>query len=459
MVKDDKKDKKDDKKEKKEKVDKKDEKKRKKDEKNAKKTQKTKNLDTAATFSTHVPDDFMKKFRAAQATPVATSSSSSSSSSSATSSASSPTAAAAAAATPATPASGKTETHGVLGHGKTNAGHPFAVAGKQAGLEVWRIEQFHVVPWPHPGQFFVGDSYVVLNTRQVGGHFSWDVHFWIGNESTQDEYGSAAISACDLDESLGGAAVQHRECQGFESELFSSYFAAKGGVVYLQGGVASGFKHAVVNTPDVAPRLLQLKGKRNVRMTQVPLRVDSLNSGDVFILDRGNDIYVWNGKSSSPQEKVKGGEVARGLRAERGGRPTIVSIQEDDKDQAKMFTHLEGEEDDVLDADEGGSDEEAERTAQKKLFKLSDSSGTLSFTTVAEGKLTMKMLDTNDVFVLDAGHEVVAWIGDKASANERKMAMHYAQEYVSKNNLPAHTPVCRVPEKGATHSSFAAYFM
>jgi hypothetical protein len=448
-------DKKDDKKEKKDKDsknddkkdkdggDKKDAKRRKKEEKKAKKAKSDKHVDDAATSAVHLTKDFEAKFRAAQTAtaPAAASSSSSSGAHTATAA-----------------ASGGTVAHQTLGHGVTNANHPYAIAGKAPGLEIWRIEQFKVVPWNAPGQFCVGDSYVLLHTQKVGAKFSWDVFFWIGSESTQDEYGSAAISAVDLDEALGGAAVQHRECQGFESDQFCSLFSARGGVVYLEGGVATGFHHVEVNKPDMKPRLLHMKGRRNVRMSQVPLRADSMNSGDVFILDCGNDIYVWNGKSSSPQERVKGGEVARGLRGERGGRPNIVTMQEGDAEEKKLLTFLEGDADDILDADEAGSDADAEKQAEKKLFKLSDAGGQLKFTEVAKGRIPWSALDTNDVFILDAGHEVCAWIGDKASASERKGALQYAQDYLAKSSLPAHTPISRVPEKTGEHGSFKAYF-
>lgn len=54
---------------------------------------------------------------------------------------------------------------------------------------------------------------------------------------------------------------------------------------YVEGGVASGFKK--VEKDKFEPRLLHLKGARNVRVTQKPVKNTELNEGDVFILDLG----------------------------------------------------------------------------------------------------------------------------------------------------------------------------
>lgn len=54
-----------------------------------------------------------------------------------------------------------------------------------------------------------------------------------------------------------------------------------------KGGVASGFKHVVPNEV-VVQRLFQVKGRRVVRATEVPVSWESFNNGDCFILDLGN---------------------------------------------------------------------------------------------------------------------------------------------------------------------------
>ncbi|CAJ0930656.1 unnamed protein product [Ranitomeya imitator] len=127
-----------------------------------------------------------------------------------------------------------------------------------------------LVPQKAYGNFYEGDCYLLLSTRKSGNSLFYDIHYWIGNDSSQDEQGSAAIYTIQLDDFLGGSPVQHREVQGHESEAFKGYF--KQGIIYKKGGVASGMKHVATNTYDVK-RLLHVKGKRNVTATEGKYRV------------------------------------------------------------------------------------------------------------------------------------------------------------------------------------------
>jgi gelsolin len=47
----------------------------------------------------------------------------------------------------------------------------------------------------------------------------YDLHIWIGKESSQDEYGTAAYKMVEADDALGGAAVQHRQVQDHEGSV------------------------------------------------------------------------------------------------------------------------------------------------------------------------------------------------------------------------------------------------
>ena len=93
-----------------------------------------------------------------------------------------------------------------------------AQIGTQPGLWIWRIEDFHVVPWPTElyGQFYDGDSYIVLYSYIVPRKadqpekLAHDIFFWLGAKTTQDEAGTAAYKTVELDEFLHGIATQHR---------------------------------------------------------------------------------------------------------------------------------------------------------------------------------------------------------------------------------------------------------
>lgn len=328
----------------------------------------------------------------------------------------------------------------------------FKGAGQKPGLEIWRIENFKVVPVPKDtyGKFYSGDSYIVLHTKQrpSSSTLEWDIHFWLGKDSSQDEMGTCAYKTVELDESLGGGPIQYREVQGYETPQFLSTF--KGGVEYLDGGVASGFKK--VERDVYEPRLLHLKGARNVRVTSVPVKADSLNDGDVFILDLGLTIYQWNGSKSSKLEKAKGVDVGTKIKDdERKGRAKLILLDGSDKAAEEAFWKaLGGKPAKIKSAEEGGSDEKHEKAASYTLFKVSDASGSLEVTEVGRSPLSKELLDGNDCFILDAESDIFVWVGKGATKEERKQSMIHATQYLKQTGKPAHTPITRVPEGGET---------
>lgn len=323
----------------------------------------------------------------------------------------------------------------------------FQGAGQSAGVEIWRIEKFKpvAVKKEDHGKFFSGDSYIVLHTKKRDSALEWDLHFWLGEETSQDEMGTCAYKTVELDDYLGGAPVQYREVQGGESQRFLSIF--KGGVEYKKGGVDSGFKKVEKDVYET--RLLQLKGKRTVRMTQVPLKADSLNDGDVFILDAGLKIYQWNGKEASKQEKAKGLDVATQLRNQRGARPEFFLVN-DGAGVDDFWKHLGGKPASIKSAAQGGDDAAHDKNATCTLYKVSDAGGSLQVTKVGETPLDKAMLDSNDCFILDAVDEIFVWVGKGATAQERKESMVNAGKFLTDQNRPKTTPITRVAETGET---------
>ncbi|KAL4703493.1 hypothetical protein ACJJTC_011295, partial [Scirpophaga incertulas] len=124
------------------------------------------------------------------------------------------------------------------------------------------------VPPNQYGSFYSGDSYIVLKTIGNANRLTWDIHFWLGDKTSLDEAGTAAILSVNMDDHrFGGAAIQHRETQGHESRQFLLFFSITA-IRYVDGGHASGFSHVTINA-GAEKRLFHIKGKRNVRVKQV----------------------------------------------------------------------------------------------------------------------------------------------------------------------------------------------
>lgn len=334
-------------------------------------------------------------------------------------------------------------------------------AGQKDGLEIWRIEKLKPVPVDPAtfGKFFAGDSYIVLHTFSKENRRKYDVHFWLGASTSQDEAGVAAYKTVELDDALGGAPVQHREVQEHESNLFLSYF--KAGVQYLEGGIESGFRH--VDKDAYTKRLLHLKGKRNVRVREVPISAKSLNKGDVFVLDAGKVLYQFNGPEASRMEKAKGLEVTANINSnERGAKAKIHILEypgDNGKPEMAKFWEEIGGEGEVADASAAGEDGEYEKQAAAavQLLRVSDNSGTLEVTPVASGSLKKEQLDTTDCFIIDVGNEVFVWVGKGSTQQEKTSAIQFATGYLESSGKPQWTPVTRVVEAGET-PIFKAHF-
>ncbi|BBM99886.1 hypothetical protein MPTK1_1g24640 [Marchantia polymorpha subsp. ruderalis] len=332
----------------------------------------------------------------------------------------------------------------------------FHNVGGKAGTEVWRIENFSPVLLPKSeyGKFHEGDSYIVLRTTALkSGAFHYDVHFWLGKSTSQDEAGAAAIKTVELDAALGGRAVQYRECQGHETDLFLSYF--KPCIIPLEGGIASGFKK--VEEAEFEPRLYLCKGARLARVTEVPYARQSLNHDDVFILDTKEKIYQFNGANSSIQERGKALEVVQHLKDTNHDGDCDIVIVDDGKLGAEAetgeFWSLFGGFAPL------GRKHVPHEDSKKQPFLV-------KLFCVGEGKpkevehgpvLKKNLLDTHNCFLLDAGNEMFVWMGRETTLEQRKAATLSAEEFISSQERPTFTQVTRIIE-GFELPKFKAHF-
>ncbi|KAJ4925357.1 hypothetical protein JOQ06_018089 [Pogonophryne albipinna] len=293
----------------------------------------------------------------------------------------------------------------------------FKSVSRKPGLQIWTINNMQMVPVPAQGfgNFFEGDCYIVLFMSK-GSVQSADIHYWIGNSSSQDEQGAAAIFVTQLDEHLGGGPVQYREVQGNESPRFRSYF--KNGLIYKKGGVASGFHHVDTNVYNVL-RLLHVKGRKHVTASEVEVSWSSFNNGDIFLLDMGKAIVQWNGPQSNRREKLKAVLLAQDIRdRERGGRAQIGVVEGgDEKDSPELMKVLMA----VLGQRAGPLKEalpddtpDQVQNTSVRLYHVFENSGNLVVQEVATQPLTQDLLHSSDCYILDQrGSSVMGYIKAK----------------------------------------------
>jgi hypothetical protein len=313
--------------------------------------------------------------------------------------------------------------------------------GNEEGVLIWRVEnvrdengnaKFGISPWPveRKGEFYSGDSYIVLQTRKdendLSGSFLYDIYFWIGSESSQDEYGVAAYKANELDVLLGDVPIQHREVQFHESNDFMKSLDNK--IRYLDGGIESGFRKIDESTGKMSlpTRLFHVRrDSRVTRCVQVPAQCDSLNQNDAFILQSSDAVYTWFGESSSPFEKSKAGQVAHNIVLASNGNLALVEDVTDDNED--FWNAIGGKGDIKASANESEVNTLEEYNEERKMYILTDIESVLK---VEECEVKIENLVSDDVCLLDTGKAVYVWIGSGSSKREQSQAMLLAQKHI-----------------------------
>ncbi|KAG8890765.1 hypothetical protein FRB98_004810 [Tulasnella sp. 332] len=346
----------------------------------------------------------------------------------------------------------------------------------KTGLLIWRVEKFKIHAWPKDryGEFFSGDSYIVLYTykrKPDSTELSYDLHFWLGEETSQDEAGTAAYKTAELDDP-----VQYREVMNHESHRFLSHFKR---FIVQRGGVATGFHHVTSPPPEETHRLYRVHaevpvdvapahGKDDppahayapVKTPVIVREVDAkaptmIEGGDVYILDKGTEIWQLNTAGAVGREKFKGAEFARGLadHAERKGRCEVLVFDQGSSGASKFYAAVGTEPTPAPHAVPLPPD-------NTKLFRLSDKSGLITFEQVepaSGGQPSLKDLLPSDAFLLDCSSiqppVVFVWLGSQSNTGEKRLALQYAQKYLSDNGLSSRTTIMKVTE-GAESEPF-----
>jgi gelsolin len=329
--------------------------------------------------------------------------------------------------------------------------------GLEVGMWIWRIEMFEPKAWPKDkyGHFYKGDCYIILHVTKSkdGDSLNRDIYFWLGKESSQDEQGTAAIKTVELDDFFGGSPIQHREVMNWESREFSALFPK--GITLMEGGIDSGFDPADPINYQKKLFIVRKTKEHGTRILEIPLKWQSLNQGDCFVLDGGIDILSWCGNWASGFEKYEAGQKAEEIEGDRKKTEAkCLHRAEKQGEPSDRFWNLLGS--------KPGDGEKIAHDIDEKLFEEppygegvlyvlhqddkedgvpAGKVGKMTLTRVADGDLRKDQLVSDDVCLVDTQAELFVWIGKGANAVERRNAMDTAILYLKTNNKPLHTPI------------------
>uniref|UniRef100_A0A8B9GYN4 Gelsolin n=1 Tax=Astyanax mexicanus TaxID=7994 RepID=A0A8B9GYN4_ASTMX len=305
--------------------------------------------------------------------------------------------------------------------------------------KIWRIEgsdKVDVDPSNY-GQFYGGDSYIIQYSYQHGGRHGQIIYIWQGELSSQDEKGASSILAAQLDEELGGGAVQVRVVQGKEPPHLMSVFGEKPIVVYKGGTSRQGGQSEAAEI-----RLFQVRSSTagHTRAVEVDAVASNLNSNDAFILVNPSGSVLWVGKGTSDAEKHGAKHfcsvccyICEDTFWEALGGKTEYRTSERLKN--KMDSH------------------------PPRLFACSNKTGQFRIEEVP-GEMTQEDLAPDDVMLLDTWDQVFVWIGKEANEEEKTEAVTSAARYIETH--PAvrdkRTPIVKIMQ-GFEPPTFTGWFL
>lgn len=246
-------------------------------------------------------------------------------------------------------------------------------------------------------EFFGGDSYILLYSYKKGRSDEYIIYFWLGNDSSPDEKGAAALLTVQLDDSLGGKPVQVRVTQGKEPAHFRQLF--KGRMVVYKGGNASGF---AAKSGPAAPvqddiGLFHVRGTNalNTFGLQVNAVASSLNSDDSFVLVTPAAATVWLGSGCNESEAAVAENIANMLANKYKGVSRPVQVIREGSEPDEFWEALGGK----TEYAQTSPGQQAPRDA--RLFSASTATGSFKVEEVRSAVFVFDTFVYFTVYILD----------------------------------------------------------
>eukprot|EP00727_Mastigamoeba_balamuthi_P001512 m51a1_g11358 hypothetical protein (1370) ;mRNA; r:14167-20674 len=202
----------------------------------------------------------------------------------------------------------------------------------------------------------------------------------------------------------------------------------------------------VVDSTTNRDKLIQVKGRRRVKSRVVAMSWQSLNEGDVFILDRGDRLFLWMGSKSNKIEQAKALDVCTRIKMkDRMTRAQLIQLSEG-TDDAEWWRMLGGKHP-VQPESAGGEDDVEGADIDDILYKIEDKGGNVEATEVARNAAVVKeVLDTFCCYILDCLTEMYVWQGTRAPPPIRKSALPMAAEILRARERPDWVKILKINE-------------
>jgi len=323
-------------------------------------------------------------------------------------------------------------------------------------VKIWRIENFEKVDWPEEkyGQFYAGDCYIIMYSYTANNREEYIIYFWLGNESSKDEQGAAALKTVELDQEYGDAPVQVRVVQGKEPLHFRMLF--KGNMMVNLGGVPSSFdKSQGIEEAELSDKhLYHIKSNGatpySAGCIEIECSANKLNSGDCFIVKNSTNVYVWSGEGASDQEKSVSIEIGEKMKTDG---IELIALQEGS--EPDEFWEALGGKAEYARYPEGLNDD-----FEPRLFQMTNTYGSMDVIEVCN--FTQEDLVDDDVMILDTYNVVYVWVGTGANEQEKREAQSVANTFVKtmseQDGRDQHTPIISF-SAGYEPANFKSFFL
>ncbi|MHA1551927.1 MAG: hypothetical protein ACTSUP_10780 [Candidatus Heimdallarchaeaceae archaeon] len=183
-------------------------------------------------------------------------------------------------------------------------------------MNVYQVIRKRLKQVKEPYKFLNGDVYLVVTPTHI-----W---IWLGSKSYCDDKAVGAWTAKVIEEDNKSLEID-TVMEGTEPQEFKDLITFE-----VVEGDTPGFLKHFDKKADIDYKLLKIQQDSDglIKTFEVPIKKKSFKSGDSFVLDAWDELYVWIGKKSQVKEKYEAGRISRALDVERKRTPVIYTMDE-----------------------------------------------------------------------------------------------------------------------------------